>query len=76
MSAVSKYGLKKTFNTSGMDYRKNKISEKLDLLTTEEAVDLMLTNGNLIKRPFLVNHSDVYVGNDSKRIPLNIKEKV
>ncbi len=44
--------LKKLFNTSGVDYRAQKISEKLPSLSEAEALELLAGNGNLVKRPF------------------------
>ncbi|MDF7823240.1 arsenate reductase family protein [Pontiellaceae bacterium B12227] len=47
--------LKKLFNTSGMDYRALGMKDKLPTLSTEEALELLASNGNLIKRPFLID---------------------
>jgi arsenate reductase len=44
--------LKKMFNTSGTDYRAQKIGEKLPALSEAEALALLAGNGNLVKRPF------------------------
>ncbi len=44
--------LKKLFNTSGVDYRAQKIGEKLPALSEAEAFELLAGNGNLVKRPF------------------------
>ncbi|HSI09526.1 MAG: Spx/MgsR family RNA polymerase-binding regulatory protein [Rariglobus sp.] len=44
--------LKKMFNTSGVDYRAQKIGEKLPALSEAEAIELLAGNGNLVKRPF------------------------
>ena len=47
--------LKKLFNTSGMDYRALGMKDKLPSMTAEEALELLASNGNLIKRPFLID---------------------
>lgn len=47
--------LKKLFNTSGMDYRALGMKDKLSSMTEEEAIELLASNGNLIKRPFLID---------------------
>ena len=47
--------MKKLFNTSGMDYRSMNIKEKLPSMSEVQAIDLLSKNGNLIKRPFLLN---------------------
>ena len=44
--------IRRLFNTSGEDYRKLKLKEKLAGLSVEEAIDLLSKNGNLVKRPF------------------------
>jgi arsenate reductase len=47
--------LKKRFNTSGMDYRSLGMKDKLPSMSQEEALGLLASNGNLIKRPFLID---------------------
>jgi arsenate reductase (glutaredoxin) len=44
--------LKKLFNTSGLDYRAQKIGEKLPTFSEAESIALLAGNGNLVKRPF------------------------
>jgi arsenate reductase len=58
---------KNLFNTSGVQYRELKISEKMKAgLTESDAIKLLSTNGKLIKRPFLLTDSDGAVGFDQK----------
>lgn len=47
--------VRKLFNTSGLDYRRDGIKDKLPSLTQDEALTLLASNGNLIKRPFVVD---------------------
>ncbi len=54
--------LKKLFNSSGLVYRELKIKEKIDKMTTTEAIDLLSKNGKLIKRPFLLTPKGSAVG--------------
>ncbi len=54
--------LKKLFNTSGGDYRTLGISEKLPKLSESEALSLLASNGNLVKRPFLLTKKGGTVG--------------
>ena len=54
--------IKKLFNTSGQDYRKMKIKDKIDSMTNDDAIDLLSKNGNLIKRPFALNSNWGVVG--------------
>lgn len=49
--------LKRLFNTSGQDYRALGIKDKLPSMTTDEVLQLLSTNGNLIKRPFTLNEA-------------------
>jgi len=46
--------VRRLFNTSGMDYRAQNLSDKLPGMTTSAALGLLVKNGNLVKRPFLL----------------------
>ncbi len=50
---ITKYGIKRLFNTSGGTYRELNIKEKLPKLSETEIINLLHSNGNLIKRPFV-----------------------
>ena len=54
--------IKKLFNTSGVTYREQKIKDILPNLTNDEAIALLQTDGNLIKRPFLISDKLAVVG--------------
>ena len=54
--------LKKLFNTSGQDYRKLGIKDQLAEMSTEEALELLNSNGNLVKRPFVLGDDVATVG--------------
>lgn len=54
--------LKKFFNTSGMQYRALGLSAKLDGMTREEQLQLLASDGMLVKRPLLVMEDRVLVG--------------
>lgn len=54
--------IRKLFNTSGQDYRTLNLKEKLPTLSIEQALELLASNGNLIKRPFLISKSETLVG--------------
>lgn len=54
--------IKKLFNTSGIQYRELKISEKLKTMSDAEAIDLLSQNGKLVKRPFVIDKSMGMVG--------------
>ncbi|MGK5595718.1 MAG: arsenate reductase family protein [Parachlamydiaceae bacterium] len=46
--------LKKLFNTSGQLYRDMQLSQKLASLSIDKALELLSSNGMLVKRPFLL----------------------
>lgn len=54
--------LKKLFNVSGQDYRSLGLKDKLSNMTEEEALGLLSSNGNLIKRPFVIGEKVAEVG--------------
>jgi arsenate reductase (glutaredoxin) len=56
--------LKKLFNTSGLDYRALGLAKTFDTLTEAEAFALLLGNGNLVKRPFVISEKVQLTGFD------------
>lgn len=56
--------LRKLCNTSGGDYRAQKLGEKLPSLTEAAALTLLAGNGNLVKRPFATGGGVALVGFD------------
>lgn len=54
--------LKKFFNTSGLLYKENNLKEKLPAMSEEEQLQLLATNGMLVKRPIVVDGDTVLVG--------------
>ena len=54
--------LKKFFNTSGMQYRALDLKNKLPQMSEEEQLDLLASDGMLVKRPLLINGDTVLVG--------------
>ena len=54
--------INKFFNTSGIKYRENNLKDKLKLMTDDEKIALLSTDGMLVKRPILVTDNKVYVG--------------
>ena len=63
-NALKFYGgdLRKIFNTSGMDYRALGLKDQLPTMTESQAFALLGSNGNLVKRPFLIGDGKVRVG--------------
>lgn len=54
--------LKKFFNTSGLLYKSLELKNKLPQMTDDEMLNLLSTDGMLVKRPLLVNEKFVLVG--------------
>jgi len=54
--------LRRLFNTSGLDYRSMGIKDRLPAMSEAEALALLAENGNLIKRPFLIDGSRGLIG--------------
>ena len=52
--ASSGLPLKKFFNTSGLVYKSLNLKEKLPTMTEEEQLQLLATDGMLVKRPLIV----------------------
>lgn len=59
---MSDYPLKRFFNTSGMRYREMGLKDKLAHMSEEEQLELLSTDGMLVKRPILVDGDRVRVG--------------
>ncbi|MDP7551785.1 MAG: Spx/MgsR family RNA polymerase-binding regulatory protein [Nitrospinaceae bacterium] len=62
--AIKVKGIKKLFNTSGEQYKKLKIRDKVGRMTEAQAITLLSGNGRLVKRPVAVDGSRVTVGFD------------
>ena len=54
--------LKKFFNTSGLLYKSMELKDKLPTMTEEEQLQLLATDGMLVKRPMLIMEDKVLVG--------------
>lgn len=54
--------LKKFFNTSGLKYKELGLKDKLAGMTEEEQLELLASDGMLVKRPILVGDDFVLVG--------------
>ena len=53
---------KKLFNTSGQDYKALNLKDKLPTMNEEDKLKLLNSNGNLVKRPFVISDDFVLVG--------------
>lgn len=54
--------LKKFFNTSGQVYKSMELKEKLPSMSQDEQLDLLASDGMLVKRPIVVAGDTVLVG--------------
>lgn len=54
--------LKKFFNTSGILYKSMELKDKLFTMTEEEQLNLLATDGMLVKRPIVIDQDYVLVG--------------
>lgn len=54
--------LKRFFNTSGLLYKEMQLKDKLATMSEDEQLQLLSTNGMLVKRPLVVNDDIVLVG--------------
>lgn len=54
--------LKRFFNTSGLLYKEMKLKDKLSTMSEDEQLQLLATNGMLVKRPMIVGENTVLTG--------------
>lgn len=54
--------LKRFFNTSGMRYRELGLKEKLETMSEAEQLELLASDGMLVKRPLLISEEKVLTG--------------
>ena len=65
--AQSGQPLRKFFNTSGMLYREYELKDKLPNMTEEEMLNLLASDGMLVKRPLLIADGNVLIGFKEKQ---------
>ena len=58
----SGHEIKKWFNTSGLKYKELNLKEKLDTMNDKEKIELLASDGMLIKRPILVSDKGIFTG--------------
>lgn len=54
--------LKKFFNTSGQVYKAMELKDKLPSMSQKEQLDLLASDGMLVKRPILISGDTILVG--------------
>lgn len=65
---IQKSGLpiRRFFNTSGMIYREQNLKEKVKTASEDELLDILSSNGMVVKRPIVVGDDFVLVGFNEK----------
>ena len=58
----SEKDINKFFNTSGLKYRELKIKDKIQTMSYEEKIQILSTDGMLVKRPLLELDDTVLIG--------------
>ena len=53
---------KKWFNTSGLRYKDLNLKDKLLNMTDKEKIQLLASDGMLIKRPILITEREILIG--------------
>lgn len=61
---ILKYGIsaRKLFNTSGILYRSMNLKSKLDNMTEDEMINILASDGMLVKRPLLITDKKILIG--------------
>lgn len=54
--------LKKWFNTSGLKYKELNLKEKLEKMSDKEKIELLASDGMLIKRPLFISSNKIFIG--------------
>lgn len=54
--------LKRFFNTSGLIYKELKLKDKLPSMSEKEQLELLATDGMLVKRPLIIGDDFVLIG--------------
>ena len=69
----SKLDIKKFFNTNGKVYKELELKNKLASMSESEKLELLASNGMLLKRPVLVEGNKVIIGFNEKEYEEKLK---
>ena len=58
----SKQEIKSWFNTSGLKYKELNLKEKLVSMNEKEKIELLASDGMLIKRPLFISDKGIFIG--------------
>lgn len=59
---ISKLPIKRFFNTSGLRYRTLNLKDKLSDMNVEEQINLLASDGMLVKRPLVIGDDFILTG--------------
>ena len=59
---ISDLPLKRFFNTSGLKYKELGLKDKLSTMSEEEQIQLLATDGMLVKRPLMISRDFILIG--------------
>lgn len=59
---ISGQEIKKWFNTSGLKYKELNLKENLLVMTDKQKIELLASDGMLIKRPLLISEKGIFIG--------------
>ena len=54
--------IKRWFNTSGLKYKELNLKDKLPSMSFEDKIDLLSTDGMLVKRPIIITDKGITIG--------------
>ena len=54
--------IKRWFNTSGLKYKELNLKDKLVTMSDKEKIELLASDGMLIKRPLLISDKGIFIG--------------
>lgn len=70
------FPLEKLYNTSGMKYRELNLKEKRKNMSVEEQIELLCSDGMLLKRPILITENTMLTGFKELEWNKVIKEEI
>lgn len=70
----SKLPINKFFNTSGRIYKENNLKEKVKAASEDELLDILASDGMVVKRPIIVAYEFVLVGFDENEWAAKLKK--
>ena len=72
----SDYEIKRFFNTSGLKYKELNLKEKLPNMSEDEKIELLASDGMLVKRPIFISDNNILVGFKEKEWEEKLKNTI